>query len=168
MNEGSKLEEIVNAVEPLVVGRMMLDVGTGFGTVMSRLLKHPEYEVVTVDPEAWVFDKAEKEYADDVSSGRLRLVRADAEDLPFRSRTFDTSLAVCSLHHLQDPLKGLLEMERVTSGRVIVCDWDTGSSGFHNPHSPEHLGRNKKAILSHAGMNGYQIQENGTWFMAYR
>ncbi|MCL4329871.1 MAG: class I SAM-dependent methyltransferase [Candidatus Thermoplasmatota archaeon] len=168
MNEGSKLEEIVNSVEHLVKGMRILDVGTGFGTVMSRLLQHPEYSVVTVDPEAWVFDKIEKEYALDLKSGRLKLVRSKAEDLPFEDQSFDSSLAVCSLHHLNDPVKGLIEMERVTSGRIIVTDWDVGSSGSHNPHSPEHLGRIKGAILSYAGKNGYEIREMGNWYLVYR
>ena len=99
---------------------------------------------------------------------RLKLVRSKAEALPFEDQSFDSSLAVCSLHHLEDPVKGLNEMERVTSGRIIVTDWDVGSAGSHNPHSPEHLGRTKSAILSHAGKNGYEVKEMGKWYLVYR
>lgn len=168
MNEGSKLEEIVNYVYPLVFGSKVLDVGTGYGTVITTLLADERFEVVTVDPEAWSFDRINEEYRDELDSGRLRLVKARAEILPFREREFDTTLSVCALHHLPDPLLGLEEIERVTSGRTIITDWSPSSSGKHNPHSSSDLEKNMQSIFSYASKNKYSIEDHGDWFLAWK
>jgi SAM-dependent methyltransferase len=47
------------------------------------------------------------------------VVRAEAEALPFQSGAFDASLAVLTLHHWTDWRRGLDEMARVASRRVI-------------------------------------------------
>jgi SAM-dependent methyltransferase len=47
-----------------------------------------------------------------------------AESLPFDDDTFDAAMAVCTLHHWQDPVAGLREMRRVAR-RVVVFLFDT-------------------------------------------
>ena len=47
------------------------------------------------------------------------VVQASAEALPFRAGTFDTALAVLTLHHWADWLCGLGEMKRVADRLVI-------------------------------------------------
>lgn len=168
MNEGSRLENIIDSVMYLVEGERVLDVGTGFGTVVSKLLKSTSASIVSIDPEAWTFDRIEEEFSDELESGRLSLMKSRAESIPFKDKTFSTSLAICSLHHLSSPQEGLREMERVTSGRVIVTDWDPSSSGAGHPHSPEELGRSKDAVLDYARKNGYETKEMGKWFMVWK
>lgn len=152
----------------LVEGDRILDVGTGFGTVITGVIRSTGASVVSIDPEAWTFERIEEEFSEEVKNGRLKLMRSKAESIPFEDNTFSTSIAICSLHHLADPGKGLGEMERVTSGRVIVTDWDPSSSGTGHPHSPEELQRNKDAILDYAKKNGYETGEMGKWFMVWK
>ena len=47
-----------------------------------------------------------------------------AESLPFADQSFDAAMAVCTLHHWQDPIAGLREMRRVAR-RVVVFLFDT-------------------------------------------
>jgi len=47
-----------------------------------------------------------------------------AENLPFDDQSFDAAMAVCTLHHWQDPMAGLREMRRVAR-RVVVFLFDT-------------------------------------------
>ncbi|MEC3977132.1 methyltransferase domain-containing protein [Amycolatopsis sp. H20-H5] len=50
-------------------------------------------------------------------------VRAYAEHLPFRDRSFDAGLAVLTVHHWTDAAAGLAELRRV-SRRQVVLTWD--------------------------------------------
>lgn len=47
-----------------------------------------------------------------------------AENLPFDDQSFDAAMAVCTVHHWQDPIAGLREMQRVAR-RVVVFLFDT-------------------------------------------
>lgn len=55
--------------------------------------------------------------------GTSPVVRAVAEALPFRSRSFDVALAVLTLHHWTDWRAGIAEMKRV-AGRVVILGFD--------------------------------------------
>ena len=51
-----------------------------------------------------------------------------AENLPFDDQSFDAAMAVCTVHHWQDPIAGLREMRRVAR-RVVVFLFDTSDPG---------------------------------------
>ena len=56
--------------------------------------------------------------------GSAHVVQARAEALPFPSGSFDTVLAILTIHHWDSPILGLLEMRRVSRKRVVVLTWD--------------------------------------------
>jgi ubiquinone/menaquinone biosynthesis C-methylase UbiE len=56
--------------------------------------------------------------------GPAPYLAGSAESLPFDDQSFDAAMAVCTLHHWQDPVAGLLEMRRVAR-RVVVFLFDT-------------------------------------------
>lgn len=168
MNEGSKLEEITDSVMHLVKGTNILDVGTGYGTVITRLLRMDGTKVTSIDPEAWTFADIEKEFAREIDQKQLRLLKVKAEHIPFEDKTFDTAIVICSLHHLRDPLEGMKEIERVTSERIIVADWGPSSGGEYNPHSPEELKRNMEKIVSYAIAKEYHHEEKDKWFLVWK
>jgi SAM-dependent methyltransferase len=43
-----------------------------------------------------------------------------AESLPFRDDAFEAAMAILTLHHWSDSLRGLAELRRVASSRVVV------------------------------------------------
>jgi len=56
--------------------------------------------------------------------GAARCVAASAESLPFEDQSFDAAMAFATVHHWQDPIAGLREMQRVAR-RVVVFTCDT-------------------------------------------
>ncbi len=168
MNEEDKLAEITEDVMHLVEGHRILDVGTGFGTVTARLLREDGTAVTSIDPEAWYFDSLRKKFDREIRDGRLNLMKVGIESIPFPDGFFDSSIAVCSLHHLSDPALGIKAMERVSARRIIVADWSPVTAGLYNPHSRVDLKRNKEAIKSYALNGRYQIEEGDVWFLVWK
>ena len=48
-------------------------------------------------------------------------VRATAEALPFRTKSFDTAMALWTIHHWTEPSAGIAELRRVADSVVIVA-----------------------------------------------
>jgi hypothetical protein len=57
-------------------------------------------------------------------AGAARCVAATAECLPFEDQSFDAAMAFATVHHWQDPIAGLREMQRVAC-RIVVFTCDT-------------------------------------------
>jgi len=57
-------------------------------------------------------------------------VQATAMALPFRGAAFDASLAILTIHHWPDWQRGLQELRRVVSGRIVIVTWDPSTCGF--------------------------------------
>lgn len=58
------------------------------------------------------------------------VVQASAMALPFESNTFDASLAILTVHHWPDKARGISELRRVASSRVVILTWDPSFPGF--------------------------------------
>jgi SAM-dependent methyltransferase len=56
-------------------------------------------------------------------------VAAAAESLPFEDKAFDAAMAVATVHHWQDPIAGLREMQRVAR-RVVVFTHESSVAGW--------------------------------------
>jgi len=68
--------------------------------------------------------------------GAAPVVRAIAEQLPFKDHSFDAALAVLTIHHWRDLPRGLAEMRRVAVRRVVILTWDiaAGASFWLTAH----------------------------------
>jgi SAM-dependent methyltransferase len=91
--------------------RTVLNVGAGTGSYEPR-----DREVTAVEPSAVM--RAQR------PEGAAPCVAAAAESLPFEDRSFDAAMAFATVHHWQDPIAGLQEMQRVAR-RVVVFTCDT-------------------------------------------
>jgi ubiquinone/menaquinone biosynthesis C-methylase UbiE len=102
-------------------GQRVLDVGCGPGALTSELVERVgASKVSAVDPsEQFVAAARERHPGVDVR-------RASAEELPFADGEFDAALAQLVVHFMADPVRGLVEMARVTrpDGVVAACVWD--------------------------------------------
>jgi len=99
--------------------RWLVDLGGGFGRHAVRYRCRAARYVI-VDYSATNLINASQALADDVSSGRAFLVRADLNALPFVDAAFDAALVVRVLHHLPALDHALMEMGRVVGGRWLI------------------------------------------------
>src|SRR3954447_11610479 len=86
--------------------RTVLNVGAGAGSY-----EPVDRAVVAVEPSAAMIRQR--------PAGAARVVRASAEALPFDDDSFDATLAVLTVHHWTDPVRGLRELRRVARDRVV-------------------------------------------------
>jgi len=96
--------------------KTVVNVGAGAGSYEPR-----DRRVVAVEPSLEMIRQR--------SADAAPVIRASANDLPFRDRSFDAALAALTLHHWPDRARGLREMRRV-AGRVVLYTWDPGA-GSH-------------------------------------
>ena len=91
--------------------RTVLNVGAGTGSY-----EPPDREVTAVEPSAVM--RAQR------PADAAQCVAAVAERLPFEDQSFDAAMAFATVHHWQNPIAGLREMQRVAR-RVVVFTCDT-------------------------------------------
>jgi SAM-dependent methyltransferase len=96
--------------------RTVLNVGAGTGSY-----EPPDREVTAVEPSAVM--RAQR------PEGAAPCVAATAEGLPFKDQSFDAAMAFATVHHWQDPIAGLREMQRVAR-RVVVFTCETTESAW--------------------------------------
>ncbi|EQD36426.1 SAM-dependent methyltransferase, partial [mine drainage metagenome] len=89
-------------------------------------------------------------------------------NLESEENMFDTAIAIGSLHHLKDPIRGIMKMEQMTRGSIVIADWNSKSAGIHNPHSREDLEQKEKSIKLHAAENGYSVSDFDYWYMIHK
>jgi len=122
------LNRRLEAVLPLMSGsRLTVDVGVGPAT-MSR---HFPCEVTGCDRSISMLRQAKERISE--------VVLADADHLPFRDKAFDVAFESGCLPYVADREQAVVEMARVSSGRVVTLEsnrWSlrriiTGRSGAH-------------------------------------
>jgi SAM-dependent methyltransferase len=91
--------------------RTVLNVGAGTGSYEPT-----DRQVLAIEPSALMRSKRSPDAAP--------CLGGSAENLPFDDQSFDAAMAVCTVHHWQDPIAGLREMKRVAR-RVVVFLFDT-------------------------------------------
>ena len=96
--------------------RTVLNVGAGTGSY-----EPPDRHVLAVEPSALMRSQRLPDAAP--------CLAGSAENLPFDDQSFDAAMAVCTVHHWQDPIAGLREMRRVAR-RVVVFTHDTSDAGW--------------------------------------
>jgi len=96
--------------------RTVLNVGAGTGSYEPS-----DRDVTAVEPSAVM--RAQR------PAGAAQCVAATAESLPFEDQSFDAAMAFATIHHWQDPIAGLREMQRVAR-RVVVFTCDTSDRSW--------------------------------------
>jgi SAM-dependent methyltransferase len=98
-------------------GARALDVGSGPGELSAELVRRGA-DVTAIDPSPPFVEALQ---------ARLPGVQASvgsAESLPFADDAFEVAIAQLVVHFMADPVAGLREMGRVSSGVVAACVWD--------------------------------------------
>ena len=95
-------------------GEKALDVGCGEGNHLL-LLQQFGLDVYGVDASSYMIRRARKRLGN-----RPNLRVENANDLPFDDNEFDVSVLINTLEFLDDPLRALREVGRVTRRRVLI------------------------------------------------
>lgn len=110
-------------VSRLPRGGRVLDVATGTGLVAAELIRRG-FEVTGVDQSAEMLDVARRRFG-----GRVELVEASADSLPFASDTFDHLTFTYLLRYVDDPGATLAELARVVQAGGTVASLEFGVPG---------------------------------------
>ena len=96
--------------------RTVVNVGAGTGSYEPAGL-----EVTAVEPSAAMIAQR--------PPGAAPAVQGSAEALPFGDDAFDAALAAMTLHHWDDIPRGLAELRRVATDRIVIFTWDPAMAG---------------------------------------
>lgn len=97
--------------------RTVLNVGAGAGSYEPA-----GRQVTAVEPSPEMI--AQRPASDAV------VIEGRAEELPFAEKSFDASMAILTIHHWSDRERGVMEMRRVTRGRMVFLTFDPAFRGF--------------------------------------
>lgn len=122
----------VRAVERLLgeqTEATVLDVGTGSGDFVRRLLRRRHVEVIASDLRPEVLEIAARNLA---GTNNVSLLKADARALPLGDGEVDVAHASLLMHHFDpdDAITALAEMRRVSRLGVVINDLRRGLLPF--------------------------------------
>ena len=106
------MQNILSSLKAALKGcNLLLDAGTGTGR-FAEYFVNEGFSVIGVDVSLMMMAQAREK-------GVRDLVRADAQHLPFRDQSFDGSIIIHVLHVVQDWVKAVHELGRVTRKLVV-------------------------------------------------
>jgi SAM-dependent methyltransferase len=171
----SKFERSVSAIRPLVEGATALSVCGGSGMdaeFLARLGARAVVADISLGAACRARERARRHGFD------LTVVVADVERLPFADRAFDVVYVHDGLHHLEDPLAGLVEMARVAGVAVSVNEparaaatrlaVRIGLSEEREEAGNEVARLDPAAVVSTLEHSGFAIVRNRRYAMVYR
>jgi len=144
---GSLLGPIAaDVAEFAVPGTKVLEVGCGPGHLSSLLAYEHDLDVTGLDLDPAMVERARANAARAAIAERRppAFVTGDVAELPFPDGTFHLVVSTFSMHHWDDPVAGLREINRVLrpDGRALIWDLRHGFSLFHfrspDPLAPAH------------------------------
>jgi len=109
-NQKARTERCFARVRPLLVGQKIVDFGCGKGLLGEKIQQTLGLDVVIVDNI-------------DFNQSSLNLVLADESgrtNLP--DKHADTTIVYLVLHHMNDPIKGLEQIARITKQRLVIME----------------------------------------------
>ncbi len=119
-----------------VNGGRVLDLGTQFGLCAISLAKQDYKFEITGFQESLKFADIGRNFAEeDMVDGKIRWVVGSQESLPFEDRSFDLVVSGFDMHHWENPVKVLNEVERVlkVKGALVIGDLRRDAFGVMMP-----------------------------------
>ncbi len=97
--------------------KTILNVGAGTGSY-----EPVDRKITAIEPSVEMIQQR--------SASNATVMQGRAEDLPYDDDTFDASMAILTIHHWSDQEKGVMEMRRVTRGKIVFLTFDPSFRGF--------------------------------------
>ncbi len=118
----AEMNRAVLADLPPGAGHRVLEIGFGGGDLMSSLLKAPVASVAGVEVSDPALAAGRRRFGGEIASGRLTLMGAGVEAMPFEAATFDRVYSCNTLYFWPELAGPLAEIGRVMApgGRLAV------------------------------------------------
>lgn len=103
-----------------------LDVATGTGDLaIEAARRYPRIRVTGLDFVGEMLDRGKEKAAERSLSKRVRFLRGDALDMPFRDDSFDAAAAAFGMRNIPEKKRALQEMIRVIvpGGQVMILEF---------------------------------------------
>lgn len=106
-------------------GNMFLDIACGTGDLSIEAAKSDPSKIVSVDFAENMIRTFDSKKSRMHLDGKVEIVQADAEQLPFSDGTFDVTAVAFGARNFGDLEKGLAEMWRILKfgGRIVVLEF---------------------------------------------
>lgn len=120
----------------------VLDLATGTGDLAIAIARrHPEANVVGVDPSARMLAVGRDKIERAGLSARITLEEGDAQALRFDDASFDATTIAFGIRNVPDRARGLAEMARVTrpGGRIAILELSEPRRGIFAPFARFHV-----------------------------
>jgi ubiquinone/menaquinone biosynthesis C-methylase UbiE len=105
----------------------VVDLACGWGQNAAELVERCEAQVIGIDSQLAAIEGANR-WQDQIASGRLSFLQADARALPLEDGSQDLILIQCGLLWMQQPEKVLRECHRILNSRasLVMIEPDYG------------------------------------------
>lgn len=114
-----------------------LDLGSKLGLCAMNLAKQEDYdfEITSFHDSRRESALSGKFAAEEMVEDRLSSVVGEQEDLPFADRTFDMVMSGFDMHHWNDPVKVLNELNRIlkVKGTLLIVDFRRDAFSLMSP-----------------------------------
>jgi len=130
-NDFSYVTEVLLKLIKADKKQKILDLCAGSGNLIP-FISDKAGEIVAVDASEEMIKIMDERFSDEISTGSVKTVLADAEKLPFDDKEFDKVIIKFSVHHLSDVSKVFDECYRVLKddGEMVIIDMVFDSSVF--------------------------------------
>jgi demethylmenaquinone methyltransferase/2-methoxy-6-polyprenyl-1,4-benzoquinol methylase len=107
----------------------ILDVATGTCDLALAAMKLDPVKISGIDISTGMLEIGKEKIVKKGYSGKIELMRADSENIPFADDHFDVAMVAFGVRNFADPLKGLSEMRRVirNEGMILVLEFSKPS-----------------------------------------
>ena len=92
--------------------KTVINIGAGAGSYEPE-----DRYVVAIEPSSTMRNQR-------LANGKIPAINAKADSLPFDDETFDSAMAIVTVHHWPDIEKGLKEIRRVTRNQIVIMTFD--------------------------------------------
>lgn len=162
---GNALREIIFSEVEIKDDSIVADIGAGTGYLAIELAKKARH-VIAVDNSPQMLSVAANEAAR-ADLANIEFLEGNAEELPVKPKFVDYVFANMLLHHVNDPLQVLKEMNRILKpgGKIVVTDIEEHEHiWLRQEKSDLWMGFSKEELaewLKEAGFKNILVKEAG-------